>query len=108
MGMARSVGKMTARKSTDPGARTRPGDKTRNVAKKSTGPGAKCWPETRIEIPYSFYKIELDKIDPRQIKTRMAIGGMEITLDAEKMGQLIKLSPDLVLEDCVKETIDEI
>ena len=27
-------------------------------------------------------------------------GGIEITLDAEKMGELINLKPDLVLEDC--------
>jgi len=34
------------------------------------------------------------------IKTRMAMGGIEITLDAEKMGELINLKPKLVLEDC--------
>ena len=27
-------------------------------------------------------------------------GGIEITLDAEKMGELINLKPKLVLEDC--------
>ena len=31
------------------------------------------------------------------------LGGVEITLDAEKMGELIKLDPKLVLEDCKSE-----
>ena len=30
-------------------------------------------------------------------------GGVEITLDAEKMGELIKLDPQLVLTDCKAE-----
>ena len=67
---------MTARKSTTPDSRARPSDRTSNVAKKSTGPGAKFWPETRIEVPYSFYRIQLEKIEPKQIKTRMAIGSV--------------------------------
>ena len=33
-------------------------------------------------------------------------GGMEITLDVEKMGQLLNLQPHLVLKDCVKESIN--
>lgn len=98
------LSKIVARKSTGPGARFRPGDKCRNVARKSTGPSAKCWPETRIQIPYSFYRIKMEKIDPRTIKTRMTMGGMEITFDAEKMGQLINLEPRLVLKDCAKQT----
>merc|ERR1711971_971792 len=98
------LSKIVARKSTGLGARFRPGDKCRNVARKSTGPSAKCWPETRIQIPYSFYRIKMKKIDPRTIKTRMTMGGMEITFDAEKMGQLINLEPRLVLKDCAKQT----
>ena len=31
------------------------------------------------------------------------LGGVEITLDAEKMGELIKLDPRLVVEDCKSE-----
>ena len=31
---------------------------------------------------------------------------MEITLDVEKMGQLLNLQPHLVLKDCVKESIN--
>eukprot|EP00090_Calanus_glacialis_P018800 TRINITY_DN29123_c0_g1_i1.p1 TRINITY_DN29123_c0_g1~~TRINITY_DN29123_c0_g1_i1.p1 ORF type:complete len:3087 (-),score=783.11 TRINITY_DN29123_c0_g1_i1:152-8311(-) len=95
--------RLVARKSTNAAAQTKVGDKCRNVSRKSTGPGAKYWPETRIEIPYSFYKIPAETFDAKQIKTRMAMGGVEITLDAEKMGELIKLDPKLVVEDCKSE-----
>ena len=61
-------------KSTDPDSQARAGDKCRNVSKKSTGPGAKYWPETRIEIPYSFYGLPSETFDPKLIKTRMAMG----------------------------------
>lgn len=94
-----------------------------NVSRKSTGPHSKCWPETRLEIPYSFYGIASEPLDPKMIKTRMAMGkfvaehhdeyfiwpsltgGIEITLDAEKMGELINLKPKLVLEDCNQENV---
>ena len=116
--------RLVARKSTDPTARTSLGDRTMNVARKSTGPYSKCWPETRIEIPYSFYGIASEPLDTKMIKTRMAmgkaggraeyfkqyfiflcLGGIEITLDAEKMGELINLKPKLVLEDCNQENV---
>ena len=32
-------------------------------------------------------------------------GGIEITLDAEKMGELINLEPKLVLDDCQQENV---
>ena len=66
--------RLVARKSTDPEARTKPGDVCRNVATKSTGPHARYWPETRLEIPYSFYGIPSEPLDPKLIKTRMAMG----------------------------------
>ena len=66
--------RLVARKSTDPEAKTKPGDVTRNVATKSTGPHARYWPETRLEIPYSFYGIPSEPFDPKLIKTRMAMG----------------------------------
>jgi len=97
--------RLVARKSTDPEARTKPGDVCRNVATKSTGPHAKFWPETRLEIPYSFYGIPPEPFDPKLIKTRMAMGGIEITLDAEKMGELINLEPKLELQDCKLENV---
>ena len=88
--------RLVARKSTDPECRV----KSRNVSRKSTGPHLRDWPETRIETPYSFYGEPSQPFDPKLIKTRMAMGGIEITLDAEKMGELINLEPTLVLEDC--------
>ena len=66
--------RMVARKSTCPEAKTRPGDRIRNVSRKSTGPGAKYWPETRIDTPYSFYRAQPEPFDPKLVKTRMAMG----------------------------------
>ena len=118
-GNVAGAARLVARKSTHSESRTKPGDKCRNVSRKSTGAAAKFWPETRIEIPYSFYQIPPQPYDAKQIKTRMAMGrfqfkykmlnicfnpgGVEITLDAEKMGELIKLDPQLVLTDCKAE-----
>merc|ERR1712083_1005418 len=91
---------LVAKKSTCPASRSVPGDRCRNVSRKSTGAGAKFWPETKIEQPYSFYGIQPERFDPKLIKTRMAMGGIEITLDAEKMMGLMNLKPQLSLEDC--------
>ena len=66
--------RLVARKSTDPTARTSLGDRTMNVSRKSTGPHTKYWPETRIDTPYSFYGITSEPLDPKMIKTRMAMG----------------------------------
>lgn len=66
--------RLVARKSTNPTARTSLGDRTMNVSRKSTGPHSKYWPETRIEIPYSFYGIASEPLDTKMIKTRMAMG----------------------------------
>ena len=66
--------RLVARKSTNPEARTQPGDITRNIATKSTGPHVRDWPETRIDTPYSFYGIPSEPFDPKLIKTRMAMG----------------------------------
>ena len=70
--------RLVARKSTDPESRTRPGDFCRNTSRKSTGPGAKYWPETRIDVPYSFYGIPVEPYDPKNIKTRMAMGNVSM------------------------------
>merc|ERR1712156_418952 len=50
--------------------------------------------------PYSFYGVQPEQFDHKMIKTRMAMGGIEITLDAEKMMGLMNLKPHLSLEDC--------
>ena len=77
--------------------------KCANVARKSTGPRAKIWPETKIEIPYSFYNIKPDDIDLKSVKTRISLGKMEIPVNAKQMGMMINLEPRLVLEDCQKK-----
>ena len=106
--------RIVARKSTGGDSRRGSMDKCRNVSRKSTGPRAKYWPETRADVPYSFYGHKPDKFDPKLIKTRMAMGkldmmgpclmsfsgGMEIILDAEKMMGLMNLAPRLALTDC--------
>ena len=66
--------RFVARKSTDPAARNAAGDRRMNVSRKSTGPHCKYWPETRLETPYSFYGIASETLDPKLIKTRMAMG----------------------------------
>ena len=70
----RPASRLTARKSTDPESRAGPRDVRRNTSRKSTGGAAKYWPETRIEVPYSFYGIPAEPYEPRNIKTRMAMG----------------------------------
>ena len=66
--------KLVAKKSTGQASKSGPGDRCRNVSRKSTGAGAKFWPETKINQPYSFYRIQPDRFDPKLIKTRMAMG----------------------------------
>ena len=69
--------KVVARKSTGGDSRRGSMDKCRNVSRKSTGPGAKYWPETRVDVPYSFYGQKPDQFDPKLIKTRMAMGKLD-------------------------------
>ena len=68
---ADQTSRLVARKSTGGERRV-----SRNTSRKSTGPGAKYWPETRIELPYSFYGIPVEPYDPKNIKTRMAMGNI--------------------------------
>jgi len=97
--------RMVARKSVG-NNRAQPGDKCSNVARKSTGGQSKFWRETRLETPYSFYGLEQPQIDPKHVKTKMAMGGMEIKLDVEKFSNLVNLDVKLIVKDCVKESID--
>jgi hypothetical protein len=55
----------------------------------------------RISDPYK--KRGSKSLAPTRNKYCFA-GGMEITLDVEKMGQLLNLKPSLVLKDLVKES----
>jgi hypothetical protein len=87
--------KNTARKST--GARLAAaagGPKTKmNVARKSTG-GAAAIAE------YSFYGVHPDPLNMNQISTRIKMGGMEITLNATKVAEMVNLDPKVLVEDC--------
>jgi len=100
------VSRSVARKSTGAECRASASDRCRNVARKSTGGQARCWPETRLTEPYSFYMVPLPVLDRKSIKTKMAMGGMEIKLDVEKMCQLVNLDTKLVLKDCAKVSLD--
>ena len=94
---SRPASRLVARKSTGPDSRARPGDVCRNVAAKSTGPHAKFWPETRLEIPYSFYGIPPEPIDPKLIKTRMALGELlMLSLRAQMFNAQFKFRWDRV------------
>jgi len=95
--------KTVSGKSNMPESRWKKGGKCANVAKKSTGPRAKCWPETRIEIPYSFYNIKPDDIDLKSVKTRISLGKSAMPLNGKEVGQVKILQPRLVLEDCQKK-----
>jgi len=95
----------TARKSTSAECRASAADRCRNVARKSTGSNSRCWPETRLTEPYSFYREVLPKIEFKKVKTKMIMTGVEITLDVEKMSQLVNIQTELVLKDVVKESM---
>ena len=73
--------RLVARKSTGCDRRAGPGDVCRNTSRKSTGAGSKYWPETRIEVPYSFYGIPVEPYEPKNIKTRMAMGNISSLID---------------------------
>ena len=83
--------KPTARKS------TASGKKERNFARKSTGVARR---EMEVEEgeEFSFYRQELDVVDLSAISTRMNCGGVEITLNAAKMSELINLAPKVIVE----------
>ena len=77
----------TARKST--GAR-----KSSNFARKSTG-GARADDDGE----YSFYGLPFEEVNISEISTRMSCGGMEITLNAAKMSELVNLKPKVLVKD---------
>jgi hypothetical protein len=62
-------------------------------------------PDTFIKIPDPYKKTGTgSKSLALKRSTYCFAGGMEITLDVEKMGQLLNLKPSLVLKDLVKES----
>ncbi|TRY71102.1 hypothetical protein TCAL_15037 [Tigriopus californicus] len=68
----------------------------RSVARKSTG-GA------RNLAPFSIYGLNIQPLNLNEISTRMSISGMEITLSAKKMSELIPLDPRVLVRDLSKE-----
>jgi len=88
--------KTTARKSSkriQQGPNIRPVCFQRTVARKSTN-GA-----SRLR-PFSYYGIPVEPIDLSTISTRMSISGMEITLNATKMAEILNLKPIVRVKKC--------
>ena len=88
--------KPTARKSTN---NARKGDlqgppakRRKLTARKSTGLANKA--------SYSYYRVPQDPVDFNEISTRMSIGGMEITLNASKLADMVNLKPLVKIKDC--------
>ena len=67
----------------------RPGLKS--FARKSTGTALKS---------FSYYRMAVEPLDLSSISTRMSISGMEITLNATKMAEIINLNPSLKIKKC--------
>lgn len=49
---------------------------------------------------FSYYGIPQDPINFKEISTRMSIGGMEITLNANKLAEMVNLKPIICITDC--------
>ena len=88
--------KATARKSSRGHVIPRPGLKS--VARKSTtsGGGVAKWMK-----PFSYYGIPAEPLDLSTISTRMSISGMEITLNATKMAEILNLNPIVRVKKCI-------
>ena len=80
--------KPTARKSSTKGGKVK-----RFTARKSTGNQSQ-------KGEFSYYGLGQDPIDFKDISTRMNIGGMEITLNAEKLAEMVNLKPLVKISDC--------
>lgn len=67
----------------------------RNVARKSTG-GVRI---SAVSVPFSIYGLNIEPLNLNEISTRMSISGMDITLSAKKMSELIPLDPRVLVRD---------
>ena len=91
--------KNTARKSTAGSTAKVVSSDKRNVARKSTAAG----PVVAVAMEeYSFYGADVDAVDMSQISTRIKMGGMEITLNAKQVVEMMKLDPRVRVRDCHK------
>jgi hypothetical protein len=89
----------TARKST--GAFYFPPSGRKCVARKST---------TTLTIsspPFSFYRLPVEPIDYSSISTRMSISGMQISLNASKMSEIIDLKPVVKVQEMQSEIVQK-
>lgn len=75
----------TARKSTTRQKTFRP-SQPKYVARKST---------TSVPRPFSIYGCPYQPFDLSSVTTKMSIGGIEMTLNASKMSEIINLKPSL-------------
>lgn len=88
----------TARKSTAGCHIPPPG--RRNVARKSTTTFA-----ISSSLPFSFYRLPVEPIDFLSVSTRMSISGMEISLNASKMSEIIDLKPIVRVQKIKNEIV---
>ena len=51
---------------------------------------------------FSFYGVAMDPVDMSAISTRIKMGGMEITLTAKQVVEMMKLDPRVRVRDCNK------
>ena len=69
----------------------------RNVARKSTSGGGSS---SNFPEEFSFYGVAMDPVDMSAISTRIKMGGMEITLTAKQVVEMMKLDPKVWVRDC--------
>ena len=88
----------TARKSTSKGSGTNV-NKSANFVKKAT---ARKSTGLYNRAGFSYYKVPQEPINFNEISTRMSIGGLEITLNAIKLADMVNLKPVVKVKDCEK------
>ena len=66
------------------------------MARKSTSGGS----STNFPEEFSFYGVAMDPVDMSAISTRIKMGGMEITLTAKQVVEMMKLDPRVRVRDC--------
>ena len=82
----------------DVSKRRAPKSKKRNVARKSTSGGRGS--SMRLPEEFSFYGVTPEPVDMSAISTRIKMGGMEITLTAKQVVEMMKLDPRVRVRDC--------
>jgi hypothetical protein len=57
--------------------------------------------------PFSFYWLPVEPIDYSSISTRMSISGMQISLNASKMSEIIDLKPVVKVQEMQSEIVQK-